>query len=86
MRADLDPASITALAAAIKDFVGGVVIVSQDFRLLTAVAADIWEVKNKQIINITKQGTDITTYKKRLVEASKSSIEKAFALSKKNMK
>jgi len=82
----LDPASITALAAAIKDFVGGVVIVSHDFRLLSAVSADIWEVKNKQIINISKQGTDITTYKKRLVEASKSSIEKAFALSKKNMK
>jgi ATP-binding cassette subfamily F protein 2 len=60
----LDMESIDALARAIKDFAGGVVIVSHDFRLISQVAEEIWEVKDKKIVNLTKEGMDITGYKR----------------------
>ena len=78
----LDMQSIDALAIAIKNFEGGVVVVSHDFRLLSRVAEDLWEVKDKKIVNLTKQGIDIAMYKKRLAQNSKSQIEKAKLISK----
>ena len=80
----LDMQSIDALAVAIKNYEGGVVVVSHDFRLLSRVAEELWEVKNKKIVNLTKQGIDITQYKQKLVDNSRGAIEKAFQLSKKN--
>lgn len=62
----LDMESIDALAAAIKAFSGGVVIVSHDFRLISQVAEEIWEVKGKKIINLSKEGMTIVDYKVRL--------------------
>ncbi|KAG9022253.1 hypothetical protein FS842_006222 [Serendipita sp. 407] len=50
----LDMGSIDALARAIKEFEGGVVIVSHDFRLISQVAEELWEVKKKKIRNLTK--------------------------------
>ena len=41
----LDMGSIDALAKAIKAFSGGVVIVSHDFRLISQVAEQLWEVR-----------------------------------------
>lgn len=78
----LDMHSIDALAIAIKNFQGGVVVVSHDFRLLSLIAEEIWEVKDKKIINLTKQGIDIGIYKKKLVQNSKAQIEKAMLMSK----
>jgi len=78
----LDMHSIDALAQAIKKFEGGVVVVSHDFRLLSLIAEELWEVKDKKIVNLTKLGIDITQYKKRLVENSKAAIEKAQLLGK----
>lgn len=68
----LDMMSIDALATAIKEFEGGVVIVSHDFRtlsqspsftyrlyivstlgLISQVAEELWEVKDKKIRNLT---------------------------------
>jgi ATP-binding cassette subfamily F protein 2 len=63
--------SIDALARAIKEFEGGVVFVSHDFRtftfsyhcsilliktlgLISQVAEELWEVKDKKIRNLTK--------------------------------
>jgi ATP-binding cassette subfamily F protein 2 len=73
----LDMSSIDALADAIKEFPGGVVIVSHDFRLISQVAQDLWEVKGGKIVNLTKNGMDIQTYKKTLMANSAAAIEKA---------
>lgn len=84
--------SIDALAIAIKEFEGGVVIVSHDFRafldasrshrtcpisaysvllgLISQVAEDLWEVKDKTIKNLTKQDISIVDYKRTLVKHS----------------
>ncbi|TDL30205.1 P-loop containing nucleoside triphosphate hydrolase protein [Rickenella mellea] len=62
----LDMTSIDALARAIKEYEGGVVIVSHDFRLISQVAE---EVKNK-IRNMTRADTTIVDYKKPLVKKS----------------
>eukprot|EP01100_Stratorugosa_tubuloviscum_P010309 TRINITY_DN43_c1_g2_i1.p1 TRINITY_DN43_c1_g2~~TRINITY_DN43_c1_g2_i1.p1 ORF type:complete len:599 (-),score=308.24 TRINITY_DN43_c1_g2_i1:32-1828(-) len=66
----LDMECIDALAAAINDFEGGVVLVSHDFRLLAQVAKEIWVCDNKCI---TKWEGTIHTYKQSLRVANKTS-------------
>ena len=87
----LDMASIDALARAIKEYEGGVVIVSHDFRkssyrsshpraavadvsslagLISQVAEELWEVKGRQIKNLTKEDITIVDYKNLLVKNS----------------
>ncbi|KAJ3515120.1 hypothetical protein NLJ89_g1959 [Agrocybe chaxingu] len=78
----LDMESIDALAKAIKEFEGGVVIVSHDFRLISQVAEELWEVADKKIKNLTKQDISIVDYKKNLVKQSNVAIEKAKLFSK----
>ncbi|WWD07812.1 hypothetical protein V865_005917 [Kwoniella europaea PYCC6329] len=78
----LDMDSIDALAEAIKAFSGGVVIVSHDFRLISQVAEDLWEVKDKKVINLTKEDISIVDYKKSLAKRSQAQIEKAKLISK----
>ena len=89
----LDMASIDALARAIKEYEGGVVIVSHDFRklsyrssrpraavadvsshagLISQVAEELWEVKGRQIKNLTKEDITIVDYKNLLVKNSAS--------------
>ncbi|KAI0076942.1 P-loop containing nucleoside triphosphate hydrolase protein [Panus rudis PR-1116 ss-1] len=82
----LDMASIDALALAIKDFEGGVVIVSHDFRLISQVAEELWEVKDRKIKNLTKEGITIVDYKNLLVKNSMAALEKAKLFSKGNAK
>ena len=69
--------SIDALANAIKDFEGGVVIVSHDFRLISQVANELWEVKDRKIVNLTKQEISIQDYKKILMNNSAEAMERA---------
>jgi len=78
----LDMESIDALAKAIKEFEGGVVIVSHDFRLISQVGEERWEVADKTIKNLTKQDISIVDYKRNLVRQSMAAIEKAKLVSK----
>ena len=73
----LDMGSIDALAQAIKEFEGGVVIVSHDFRLISQVAEDLWEVKDRKIVNLSKMDVSIQDYKKKLAKNSAEAIERA---------
>lgn len=73
----LDMGSIDALASAIKEFEGGVVIVSHDFRLISQVAEELWEVKDRKIVNLSKQDIGIANYKKILMKNSADAIERA---------
>jgi len=82
----LDMGSIDALASAIKQFSGGVVIVSHDFRLISQVAEELWEVANKSIRNLTKEDISIREYKDRLIKQSMKDIEKAKLISKSTTK
>jgi ATP-binding cassette subfamily F protein 2 len=60
----LDIETIDALAFAINEFDGGVVLVSHDFRLINQVAEEIWECKNGAV---KKYKGDIMLYKKTLL-------------------
>lgn len=59
----LDLPTIDSLAEAIKDFTGGVVVVSHDFRLLDKIAKDIFVCENK---TATRWDGSIGEYKKKL--------------------
>jgi ATP-binding cassette subfamily F protein 2 len=62
----LDMECIDALAEAINDFPGAMVLVSHDFRLISQVAETIWIVDNK---TITPFSGDIQSYKQMLRES-----------------
>ncbi|KAF8496990.1 ATP-binding cassette transporter [Gautieria morchelliformis] len=78
----LDMGSIDALAQAIKEFEGGVVIVSHDFRLISQVAEELWEVRDQTIRNLSKDDVTIVDYKANLAKQSMKEIEKAKLISK----
>jgi len=59
----LDMETIDALADAIKEFDGGMILVSHDFRLITQVAQEIWVCENKKV---TPWKGDIMDYKNHL--------------------
>jgi len=59
----LDLETIDALADAINDFEGGMVLVSHDFRLINQVAKEIWVCENR---NVTPWKGDILSYKQAL--------------------
>jgi len=59
----LDMQCIDALAAAINNFSGGLVLVSHDFRLISQVAKEIWVCDKK---SVTKWDGDIKSYKAHL--------------------
>ncbi|CDW56946.1 ATP binding cassette sub family F [Trichuris trichiura] len=61
----LDMESIDALAEAINDFEGGMLLVSHDFRLVSQVAKEIWLCDKN---TISKWPGDIFSYKKNLRE------------------
>jgi len=62
----LDMESIDSLAHAIKNFEGGLVLVSHDFRLINQVADTIWVCDKKKV---TTWKGDIQSYKKSLQDA-----------------
>jgi len=59
----LDLETIDALADAINEFNGGMILVSHDFRLISQVANEIWECKNEKV---TKWEGGIMAYKDSL--------------------
>jgi ATP-binding cassette subfamily F protein 2 len=76
----LDMETIDALAAAINDFDGGMMLVSHDFRLISQVAEEIW-ICNKQ--KITKWGGDIFSFKQSLIDKLRKETERAEKAAKK---
>merc|ERR1711988_2087744 len=64
----LDMQCIDALAAAINNFAGGLVLVSHDFRLIGQVAKEIWVCDRK---TISPWKGDIQSYKKHLSKTQK---------------
>ncbi|TDL13859.1 hypothetical protein BD410DRAFT_734775, partial [Rickenella mellea] len=70
----LDMTSFDALTRAIKEFEGGVVIVSHDFQLISQVAEKLWQVKNKKVRNLTREDISIVDYRTLLVKQSACSV------------
>lgn len=64
----LDMQCIDALADAINNFSGGLVLVSHDFRLIGQVAKEVWVCDNK---TIAPWKGDIQSYKKHLSKTQK---------------
>lgn len=69
----LDMETIDALAEAINNFEGGMVLVSHDFRLISQVANEIWVCENQ---TVTKWRGDIKTYKQHLKNKVMKEMEK----------
>lgn len=67
----LDIETIDSLADAIRNFEGGLVLVSHDFRLINQVAEEIWVCEHK---TVTKWNGDIVAYKNHL----KKNVMKAY--------
>ncbi|KAH9575932.1 hypothetical protein CY35_01G136200 [Sphagnum magellanicum] len=63
----LDIETIDALADALNEWDGGLVLVSHDFRLINQVAKEIWVCENR---SITKWGGDIMDFKQHLKKKS----------------
>jgi len=61
----LDVDAVNGLALAIKNFKGGVVLVSHDFRLIDQVAEEIWVCKDK---GVEKYDGTIHSYKEKLAK------------------
>lgn len=61
----LDIETIDALAAAINEFDGGMILVSHDFRLISQVTEEIWICEKEKV---TKWEGDIFTYKQQLIK------------------
>jgi ATP-binding cassette subfamily F protein 2 len=59
----LDIETIDALAEAVSQFEGGVILVSHDFRLISQVAEEIWVCEHEKV---TKWNGDIMSYKEHL--------------------
>ena len=71
----LDMECINSLAEAIKEFQGGMVLVSHDFRLLSQVAEEIWVVDEKKVTVWRKEG-GIRSYKAHLRKQGERALEK----------
>lgn len=69
----LDLETIDALADAINDFEGGLILVSHDFRLISQVVEEIW-ICEKQ--TVTKWDGDIFSYKEQLTKKVKKDNDK----------
>jgi len=69
----LDIETIDALADAINDFEGGMILVSHDFRLISQVTEEIWVCENN---TVTKWEGDIFSYKQYLIKQTQKDNEK----------
>jgi len=70
----LDMETIDALANAINNFEGGLVLVSHDFRLISQVADEIWICEKE---TVTKWDGDILAYKEHLKNKVMKELRKA---------
>lgn len=75
----LDIESIDALADAINEFEGGVIVVSHDLRLIAQVAEEIWVVENGEVKRFEGDIADYKEYVQKQIDA----MERAYLASKK---
>jgi len=61
----LDIDTVDVLSKALNEFTGGVILISHDERLLTAVCNELWEVRDGKV---TVYQGDFTDYKKQIME------------------
>jgi ATP-binding cassette subfamily F protein 2 len=73
----LDIETIDALADAINDFEGGMILVSHDFRLISQVTEEIWVCENEKV---TKWEGNIFSYKQQLIKETQKANAKLKAL------
>lgn len=74
----LDIETIDSLADAIRNYEGGLILVSHDFRLINQVAEEIWVCEHR---TVTKWAGDIVAYKNHL----KKNVMKAYKNEKKRL-
>jgi len=77
----LDIETIDALADAIKNWNGGLVLVSHDFRLINQVAEEIWECNHG---TVTRWDGDILSYKQNLIDTMDVDVEMAQSADNRN--
>lgn len=77
----LDIETIDALADAIKNWNGGLVLVSHDFRLINQVAEEIWECNHG---TVTRWQGDIISYKQNLIDTMDDDVEMAQSADNRN--
>eukprot|EP00668_Euglena_longa_P017881 GGOE01022341.1.p1 GENE.GGOE01022341.1~~GGOE01022341.1.p1 ORF type:complete len:615 (+),score=236.01 GGOE01022341.1:48-1892(+) len=77
----LDMSCIDSLASAVNEFEGGLLLVSHDFRLINAVAKEIWVCDKK---TVAPWRGDIQAYKKHLAQQMQKAAAKRLALMSKN--
>jgi ATP-binding cassette subfamily F protein 2 len=66
----LDPETIDALADGIRNFDGGVVLISHDFRLINQVAEEIWVIEDGTVDEWEGDIQDYKDYlKKKVMQA-----------------
>jgi len=68
---NLDIESVDALIEALKEFPGGIVVISHDQRLITSVCDELWVVKDRKV---TRWEDDFEAYRQSIIDEMDDSL------------